>query len=351
MTGELKVRESQIEDVLATYPELTQRLISSKHELRLIARQMPVTSGRIDLLFVSGTRLLLVELKVEPFKKAFLSQVKSYAHDLRELQNQGGLIESPIEALLLCPLFATDDEKGCLREGVQPVTYSPEEVLLQFFRELGALSRFVSLRPSDHGLWNIHLIHRALYSLPAHQTIASIARATGLSTRSVANHLRFARDLRLVVYRQQRVQLTETGEAYVAARDSDMPAGFTSEHQTEILRNLIIKDPFASPTIFGIYTLVEAVFALSRNGYPVPWDSVTTYFREASGKRFEWAASKTEYHGTRMYSNFAAELGLLGRIGQNLYLTPDGLRFILLLQLHKSIKMIDALGLAKGGSV
>jgi hypothetical protein len=48
-----------------------------------------------------------------------------------------------------------------------------------------------------------------------------------------------------------------------------------------------------------------------------------------------------------MYSNYAAELGLLGKSGESLYLTPDGIRFILLLHLHKSLKMIDVVGLGR----
>ena len=340
---EVKVRESQIEDVLASYPEVAQRLVGSTHELRLIARQMPLRSGRLDLLFSAGKELLLLELKAEAFKRNFLSQVKSYSGDLEDLQREGSLIAAPINPMLLCPQFTSSQERLCSSEGVRPVSYSPEDVLMEFYQRLGAVASFISLRPSDHGLWNIHLIHRVLYFLVAQQSVPSLARATGLSARSVGNHLRFAQELHLVARRQQRYELTELGQAYVAARDPNFPPDFTSEQQTEILRNFIVKDPFVSSVIFGIYTLVEAVFALSRNGYPVPWANLTPYFREAAGKRFEWSASKTEYHGTRMYSNFAVELGLLGRIGHNLYLTPDGLRFILLLQLHKSIKMVDAL--------
>jgi hypothetical protein len=343
VADELKVRESQIEDVLSTYPELTQRLVGSPQDLRLIARQMSLRSGRIDLLFSAGARLLLVELKVEAFRKVFLQQITSYGSDLGELQKQGDLIQAPIEMLLLCPRFTASDERLCLRQGVRLVAYSPEDVLMEFYQRLGSIAGFISLRPSDHGLWNIHLTHRVLYALSAYHTVASLAKATTLSAKSVGNHLRFAQELQLVTHQDQRFSLTEAGEEYVAVRDPGMPAGHTSEEQTEVLKKLIIRDPFASPTIFGVYTLVEAVFALSRNGYPVPWDSLTAYFREASGKRFEWSAKKTEYHGTRMYSNYAAELGLLGRLGHNLYLTPDGLRFILLLQLHKSIRMIDAL--------
>lgn len=342
---EVYIRESQIEDVLATYPEVAQRLVGSQQEMRLIARQMSLRSGRLDLLFSAGTRLLLLELKVEPFKPDFVSQVKSYAQDLLDLQRVGALIGAPIDSLLLCPQFTSSQEQLCLAEGVTPVSYSPEDVLLAFYGHVGSLATFISLRPSDHGLWNIHLIHRVLYSLSTHDNIPSLAKVTGLSSRTVGNHLRFGEELQLVRRDGRRYQLTETGEAYVAARDPELPPDFTSEQQTQALRDFIVKDPFGSPTIFGIYTMVEAVFTLSRNSYPVPWETLTAYFRETSGKRFEWSATKTEYHGTRMYSNFAIELGLLGRIGHNLYLTPDGLRFILLLQLHKSIKMIDALNI------
>src|SRR3989337_1374219 len=118
---EVQVRESQIEDVLATYPEVTQGILGSQQELRLIARQMPLSSGRLDLLFSAGTRLLLLELKVEPFRTQFVSQVKSYAQDLRDLQAAGGLIAAPIDSFLLCPRFTSSEKQSCLAEGVTPI--------------------------------------------------------------------------------------------------------------------------------------------------------------------------------------------------------------------------------------
>ena len=122
---DVKVRESQVEDVLATYPEVTQRLLGSQHELRLVARQMPLQSGRLDLLFSAGARLLLIELKVEPFKRDFLSQVKSYSRDLTDLQEEDSLVAAPIDLLLLCPQFTSSQEQLCLSEGVRPVSILP----------------------------------------------------------------------------------------------------------------------------------------------------------------------------------------------------------------------------------
>ncbi len=128
-----------------------------------------------------------------------------------------------------------------------------------------------------------------------------------------------------------------------------MPPNNLSEAQAAVLRGFIVKDPFASATIFGIFSMVEVIFNLARNSYPVSRKLVISHFREAAGKLFEWSEAKTAYHGTRMYSNYAIALGLLGRSGDSLYLTPDGIRFILLLQLHKSLKMIDVVGLGQPG--
>jgi hypothetical protein len=88
---------------------------------------------------------------------------------------------------------------------------------------------------------------------------------------------------------------------------------------------------------------VESVFTLSKNTYPVPLNLVINYFKASSGKFFEWASQKATLDGTKMYSNYATELGLIGQIGNNFYITPNGVRFIILLQLHKTIKTVDAL--------
>jgi len=71
------------------------------------------------------------------------------------------------------------------------------------------------------------------------------------------------------------------------------------------------------------------------------------YFRESSGRYFEWCSKKTAFDSMRMYSNYAIDIGLIGKIGDKFYLTPDGIRFILLLNLHKTIKIVDALGISK----
>jgi len=155
--------------------------------------------------------------------------------------------------------------------------------------------------------------------------------------------LTYAFPNRIHVWEPGRSALTQLGKKYVWNKDPKAPEDHISEEQAMVMQDFIIKDPFASRAIYGIYTIVESVFTLSKNTYPVPLNLVINYFRESSGKFFEWASKKAALDGTKMYSNYVTELGLIGRIGDKFYITPNGVRFILLLQLHKTIKTVDAL--------
>lgn len=345
MAEQVLIRESQVEDVLASFPHIAQRVLGLDEPPQPVARQMIIPSGKLDLLYATGQSLTLVELKVEDAREQFITQIGYYLADLQALQSEGKLIAAPIIPVLLCPTFRENVRRACEQAGVQAVTYSPDEVLAEFFRSLRPLAELIGLRPTDLGLWNIHLIHRALYALEFVNTARAIAPRIRLSEKTVANHLRLALELKLVERDRNRFSLSRLGRDYVRARNPDMPPDHLSEDQAAVLRAFIVKDPFATSTIFGIYSMVEVVFNLARNGYPVSRHLVISHFRETTGKLSEWSEAKTAYHGTRMYSNYAIELGLLGRSGDSLYLTPDGIRFILLLQLHKSLKLIDVVGL------
>lgn len=337
------VRESQVEDVLATYADLAQRVLGTPEPVSLLARQMQVPSGRLDLLYLSGQRFLIVELKVEEATPTFVAQVAAYAADLRTKQDEGALAAGPVVPMLVCPSFDDETRRTCSELNVEAVEYAPENVMSEFFRRLRALSTFIELRPPDHGIWNIHVIHRTLYDLSAGTASArDIGNRLGLTATTVSNQLRFAAELGLSKRVGQLHGLTELGVGYVNARNPDAPWEHVSDEQAAILRDSIVKNPFSSPVVFGIYSLVETVFNLARNTYPVDRKLVIANFRDATGKLFDWAADKSAYHGTRMYSNYGIELGLLGRTGDSLYLTPAGLRFILLLQLHRSLQLIEA---------
>lgn len=338
----LKIRESQVEDVLATYPEITQKILNSDKELSLLARQKILNSGRLDLLFISADKLLLLELKVEKFKDDFVDQVIAYRSDLFSIQGSGLLPRGPIKTYLLCPEFTSDAYKLCGNHDIVGVKYSPERVLQDYFGKIKTSIPFVELRPMDSGLWNIHLINRVLYALNDTNDLGEIAKKTELSIKTIKNHIRFAEQLCLVDRDLSNVSLTTLGKQYVFNRDQSAPIDIVSDEQADLIQGYILENPFATPTIFGIYQIVETTFNLAKNTYPVPMDMIKPQFRDASGKRFEWQTAKSVYHGARMYSNYAIELGLLASVGNKLLITPRGIGFILLLQLYKGIKMVKA---------
>ncbi len=106
-----------------------------------------------------------------------------------------------------------------------------------------------------------------------------------------------------------------------------------------------MQNPYESPVVLGIAAIVEAVFTLAKNTYPVPMSHLVEYFTYQAGKHFDWQTKKARYSGTRMYSNYAVDLGLLARSGETVYYTPEGYRFTIQMQMHKSLKMMDALDL------
>ena len=346
----MSVRESQIEEILATYPDICADLIGIKEELVLIGRQKILPSGdRLDLLFAHGSRLILVELKVVPFKEEFLIQTQGYWRELEQLQAEEQLISGEITAYLLCPHFLPKHIASCVQMGVRAIEYDPSQVLEMFFSRFNQIAAFFSLQPPDHGVWSLHLLNPILYSLEnGRLSLADIRKGVGLALTTIGNYLRFAEELKLV-YRETPgfVQLSGMGNNYVNSRDPNRGFDSLSEAQVKVLKDLIIKDPFSSRVVLGIYTMVEVIFNLARNVHPVPEQMVISHFRDASGKAYKWQSPTAASHGAHMYSNYATELGLIGKIGRQFYLTPQGIRFILLLQLHKSIKVVDALGLAQ----
>lgn len=339
----MDVRESQIEDIFATYPTIFCETVGLKEDASLLFRQYSLPSGRLDLLFAAADKLVLVELKIEPFNDEFIDQLKKYIKDLTDLQQKNLLIEAPIEPYLLCPIISQNQKDKCQENGIIAIEYSPDKILTAFFQRLRSIANFITIKPSDHGLWNIHLINKTIYSLRSRSEISSIAVHLSKSPKTVSNQLRFAEELCLVKSAKSRYYLTDLGNKFILNKDKAYPDDYLSEEQAAVIRDFIVRDPFRTSTIFGIYVMVESVFTLARNHYPVPSESLYQYFRDTCGKHFQWSTKKTCFHGTRMYSNYAIELGLLGKFANKLFLTPEGFRFILLLQLHKGIKVVDAI--------
>ena len=122
----MSVKESQVEEVLATYPDIAAEILGASGTPTLISRQKILPSNnRIDLLFAHGSKLLLVELKVVSFIAEFLRQVVGYREELQRLQAEKSMISGDIETYLLCPVFNKRGQTLCANEQVRAIEYDP----------------------------------------------------------------------------------------------------------------------------------------------------------------------------------------------------------------------------------
>jgi hypothetical protein len=341
----MEIRETQIEDILISSPTLMKETLKLEEEPRFIGRQLVVPSGRLDMLYAYQKDLFLIELKVVAFQKKFIHQVINYRNDLQLFQQQGKLIQGYIQPFLLLPEISNPNQKAAEAEGILCEVYNPETILKYFYSEkLKPVSSFVENKPIDIGIWNIHLINKFIYYIEHTNSIKELQHIVGGSPKTLYNKIKFAYELGLLKWSSKNdyIALSEIGKWYVAAKD--IYFGDTlSDEQAKILRTQVVENPYNSSVILGIASMVECVFALSKTSYPVSLAQLESYFTIHSGKTYDWQTEKAQKHGAKMYSNYATDLGLVAKTENNVYLTPDGFKFIVQLQLHKSLKLMNNL--------
>lgn len=338
----LEIRESQIEDIFATQFDEVKNALSINDNISLISRQKILPSGnKLDLLFLSSTDLLLLELKAVRSEIKFCKQVVGYRKELIDLREKKEIPNLPIKSYLVCPDFLESHKKFCYENNVNPIQFSPYELLKNYYFKVKAVTRLISLKPSNHGLWNLKLLNRILYTIRNDDSINELSKKLSLSKSTIGSYLRLSNELGLTISKP-KVNLTHLGLNYVTKREKSAPVEYICDEQTEVLKEHITKNPFSSPAIFGIYSAVETIFALSKNFYPVPLKEAIKYFTYLAGKKSEWNM-KAANDAFIMYSNYGIDLGLLAKIGRNYYITPNGIRFILLLELNKSILFVNSI--------
>lgn len=340
------IRESEVEDALITYLDILKEVLKVKKEVRLITRQLRMIDGkkRLDILLAVGDEIFLIELKTETFHVDHIKQVLSYKEELEKLQQEKKLISGKIVPVLLVTNFKEKDLRVCEESEIRICDYSPVDILTKYYDKMTSVATFLKIRPVDLGIFNIGLINRVMKGLESGLNILKdLSEFSQLSSRSVDHHLKFATELRLVTQRKNLYYLTDLGLNYISLTDDSTPGDELSTEQASLLRDYIAKDPFSSPIVFGIYTVVESVFFLARNSYPVDLEELKGFFLKTSGKKHEWQTPKSLSTATYTYLNYAIKLGLVGKIGKQIVITPAGFRFILMLQLHKSIEMIETL--------
>lgn len=339
----MEIREKQIEDILVSSPSLVQRTFGMEEEPRLIGRQIIVPSGRLDMLYTYQQYLFLIELKVATFQKRFITQVLDYKKDLHLMQQQGKLIGGEIVPCLLMPKATKNGREEIEAHHILLQEYNPEDILNYFYSErLKPITSFSELKPIDIGIWNIHLINKFIYHLTATNSIKELQAIVGGSTKTLYNKIRFANELGLLNWSKNGdyIALTQLGEKFIAAKD-DYLGQALSEDQAKQLKDYVMQNPYASCVSLGIASIVECVFTLSKTCYPVQIAQLEQYFAVYSGKSLEWQTSTAKIYGAKMYSNYAIDLGLLAKNDTSIYLTPEGIKFVVQMQLHKSLKLMN----------
>ncbi len=343
----MEIREAQIEDILVNAPELTKKILDLDEMPFLLSRQMLIPSGRLDLLYAYQAKLLLIELKVTSFHRNFIRQILDYKSDLLTYQQSGRITKGQIQPYLLCTSTTESQKKIASDNGVICTDYQPEQVLQFFYENLRPIAFFGGIKPIDIGIWNFHLIHELLYLLEKTKSVKVLRQLVRNSQRTLYNKIKFANELRLIEWRpnSDSIALSKFGQEYVNRKDKIFPE-VLSEAQSDLMRKFVMQNPYESPIVLGIASIVESVFFLSKNIYPVPMSHLLQYFTYYAGKYYDWQTKKAKYNATRMYTNYAVDLGLLAKSGDTIYLTPEGFRFTIQMQMHKSLKMMDSLKLA-----
>lgn len=341
----MEIRETQIEDILISSPLLMQKTLGLDEEPRLIGRQIVLPSGRLDMLYAYQKDLFLIELKVANFQKKFIKQVLDYKKDLLLFQNQGKLVSGYIQPFLMLPKASETNKKEIEANGVLLQEYDPEEILKFFYSEkLRPITSFSELKPIDIGIWNIHLINKFIFFLKETNSIKTLLQLVGGSGKTLYNKIKFSSELGLINWSKNGdfISLSKLGERYVSAKD-DYFEDTLSEEQAKILKDFVMQNPYESSVILGIASIIECVFALSKTTYPVPIEHLENYFCIYSGKIYDWQSEKAKRHGAKMYSNYAIDLGLMAKSDKNVFLTPEGFKFVIQMQLHKSLKLMNHL--------
>lgn len=342
------ISESQVEDALVTNLQFLKKLLGVENDLKLIARQLRLKNGeqRIDLLVSSGKDLCLVELKVVKYSDDFLLQTVEYKDELISLQQKGELISGNINSFLLVTEATQKQIQLSKQNNVELIVFKPIDVLTDYYNNLSSVAPFLNIKPNDYGVMNIGKINLTLYELSKGlNTENQIAPKIKLSKKSIHHHLKLGMEFGLVRKRKEVYSLSDLGDKYISNFRDDALKERLSINQIELLKKHIADDPFSSSSVFGIYSIVESAFLLARNKYPIELNDLQKMFQIVGGKVTEWQSSRALTTATYTFLNFAIDLELLGKIGKQIVITPAGFRFTLMLQLHKSIEMIETLSI------
>jgi len=335
------IAEKTIEDVLhADKAILAELLGCNPVNLSIIARQKTLESGKLDLLCLHENELWLLELKAVPFYNLIIRQINEYQADLLHLQEKQKLIAGPIKKIILVTSAGQKEIRDCAAENIELKIYRPEHVLEKYFENFRERSAFIKIQSADFGVVRLGLLAPTLSLLGKGKLITEIARAEGKSPKTIRNRFSVSEQLGLVQKAKEHFFLTEFGNSFTEST-SELNDNNLNEKQVELLSKFVVESPFYSSITYTILSFVETVFTLSKSSYPVSLNNAKDFFVRSVGKESTWKMPKSRETATYIFSNYACDLQLLTKINNSFYLTPRGIQAILLLQLNRSIKLIE----------
>ena len=335
------ISEKIIEDIFTIDKSIPAELLSvNPFELSLISRQKILKSGKLDLLYLFNDELLLIELKVVRFHKDNIKQIESYYEDLIELQNKNKMIKTNIRKYIFVLSSNEDEKKLCQSFFINMIDYKPKEILLKFYENFKELSHFLKIQSGDYGVVRLSLLTSTINYISEGYPFEKICELEGRSTKTIKNRISVGILLNLISKYKGDYFLTELGTDFNSAYKNNSDS--LNQSQKELLSNFIKEIPFYSSITYTILSLVECVFVLSKNSYPVSFNSLKDYFVKSVGKSNTWKTNKAQITATYIFSNYACELDFLIKISNNFYLTPGGIQTVLLLQLNRAIKLIES---------
>ncbi len=338
--NKISLSEKVIEDIFVLDKSIISEILKvSYSEISLLARQKTVNSGILDLLYLQKDVLLLIELKIVPFYNDAIAQINDYYKDLLQLQNEKKLIQTTIHKIILVTHAKEVDYNLCKKENISLIEYNPKEVLTKYYENFKALSYFLTIQSGDFGVVRLGLLCSTLKYLSEGKSKSEIAIASKRSVKSIGNRLSVATHLNLVNKFRNGYYLTEIGIKFV--ENISNTDEHLSENQIRIIASFIKENPFFSTITYTIFSVIETVFVLSKNIYPVPRDLVKDFFVRSVGKTSTWRTPKARETATYIFTNYACELNFLAKVDNEFFITPEGIQAILLLQLNRSIKLIE----------
>jgi hypothetical protein len=278
---------------------------------------------------------------VGPFYRQIITQINNYHQDLQELQIQNKLIKGKINKVVLVSSCSPPDVAECALQEIDLREYKPEHILAKYFEHFKELSYFLKIRSGDYGVVRLGLLNPTLKLLSVGKGLEQICDEEKRAEKTIKNRLSVAMQIGLINKHIGDFFLTELGSLFVQAIDPNLNDRL-SEEQSELLANFVKENPFYSSITYTILSFVETIFVLSKSAYPVEKAIAQAFFVKSVGKEQTWRAVRAQATATYIFSNYACDLGYLAMVGKCYYITPKGIQAILLLQMNRSIKLIES---------